>query len=237
MNGLPDADQLSGQPVNAASAASTASVASTESSDPVAPVLPTAQQGQDRSQERAARRGRMRDFQQGLMERLRIAQSGAGIQVKRLGVLAGQTRWLVDLPDASELVPLVSITPVPLTHDWFLGMTNIRGNLVSVIDFARFEGGAPTVLSRECRILALAPALSFNSAILVSGVLGLHDVASMTPGPDLHEQELGQKHGQEQNPRAPGWAAQTWTDRQGQQWTRLDLSRVVRDPRFLNVGI
>lgn len=178
------------------------------------------------SHDRAARRGRMREFQDGLMERMRLAQSGVDTRIKRLAVQAGSGHWLIDLPDAGELVPLTAITPVPLTHDWFLGMTNIRGNLVSVIDFSRFEGGPATALGRDCRILAFAPALSHNSAILVSRVLGLHDVANMTPLPDRAGEDGDSS-----------WSSEAWTDGQGQLWNRLDLSRVVRDPRFLNVGI
>ena len=33
--------------------------------------------------------------------------------------------------------------PVPLTHSWFRGVANVRGNLYSVVDFSAFQGGEP----------------------------------------------------------------------------------------------
>ncbi|MGI4849310.1 MAG: chemotaxis protein CheW [Janthinobacterium lividum] len=266
MNGVPEpaehAQALAGDAAaaggaNAADHAGAGAVA--EAGAEAGPALQAA--APDRAGERIARRGRMREFQDGLMERMRVARTGVDTRINRLGVEIGEDRWLIDLQEAGELVPLGAITPVPLTHDWFLGMTNMRGNLVSVIDFARFQGGASTPLTRECRILAFAPSLSFNSAILVSRVLGLRDIAPMTvlerpDGDASTAAAVSTDASTDASIEAPAampatlsmaslpaaahfaapWAAQSWLDDQGQRWTRLDLSVVVRDPRFLNVG-
>ena len=55
---------------------------------------------------------------------------------------------------------------MPLTQDWFLGLTNIRGNLVSVVDLARFQGLRPTAVDKESRIVGFGPSLSFNGGLL-----------------------------------------------------------------------
>ncbi|WP_395823164.1 chemotaxis protein CheW [Collimonas sp.] len=104
-----------------------------------------------------SRRTRLREFQSHLLERMQAARSGAQAQESQLGVLIRQSRWLLSLQEAGEIVAVDNISRVPLTHDWFLGLSNVRGNLISVIDFARFQGQALTQIDKECRIVAFAP--------------------------------------------------------------------------------
>ncbi len=83
----------------------------------------------------------LRDYQRELAERLRGGEGGR--TSSKLGMQVGRESWLVDLADAGEVIPVPPITPVPLTRPWFRGVTNIRGNLYSVVDFPAFLGGAP----------------------------------------------------------------------------------------------
>jgi twitching motility protein PilI len=172
-----------------------------------------------------SRRTRLREFQTKLVERMQAATSGVTTQASKLGVMIGQTRWLLSLHEAGEIVSVSQITKVPLTQDWFLGLTNIRGNLVSVIDLANFRGMAPTPIDKESRIVAFAPSLSFNSGLLVTRVMGLRNVAEM----DLQQ---GDDAG-----NAVPWTVRRYLDRDSQVWTELDLSLIVQDPQFLHVGI
>ena len=172
----------------------------------------------------AARRTRLREFQAQLVERMQAARSGVDARVNQLGVMIGQTRWLLNLQEAGEIVSVGTITKVPLTQDWFLGLSNIRGNLISVVDFARFQGNAPTPIDKESRIVAFAPSLSFNSGLLVTRVLGLRNVAEMEPQPGADDS-------------VAAWSTQRYLDRDSQMWSELDLSLVVQDPQFLHVGL
>jgi len=175
------------------------------------------------SDEAGNRRTRLREFQSQLLERMQAVRSGSDSGISRLGVMLGDSRWLLDLQQAGEIVSVGNVTPVPLTQDWYLGLANIRGNLTSVIDFARFQGSVSSTVDKESRIVAFAPALSFNSALLVSRVLGLRNVAEM------ETRDAGAD--------AAPWAGLQYIDRDGQVWTQLDLSLLVQDSRFLHVGI
>ena len=128
-----------------------------------------------------ARRTRLREFQTKLVERMHAATSGTATHASQLGVMIGQTRWLLNLQEAGEIVSIGTIAKVPLTQEWFLGLTNIRGNLVSVIDLAHFRGLPPTPIDKESRIVAFASTLSFNGGLLVSRVMGLRNIAEMEP--------------------------------------------------------
>jgi twitching motility protein PilI len=177
-----------------------------------------------RKPDSAARRTRMREFQAQLLERMQAAKSGTDTRISQLGVMIGSSRWLLDLTEASEIVSVGAITPVPLTQDWYLGLSNIRGNLISVIDFARFQGMPVSPLTQESRIIAFAPALSFNSGLLVSRVMGLRNIVEMEFLADTAETDAA-------------WATHTFRDRESHIWRQLDLSLVVQDPRFLHVGL
>lgn len=180
--------------------------------------------GSSKAADSAARRTRLREFQSQLLERMQAARAGADTRISQLGVVIGGQRWLLDLTEASEIIPVGNITPVPLTQDWYLGLANVRGNLMSVIDFARFLGLPPTPVNQEARIIAFAPGLSFNSALLVSKVLGLRNVAEM---------ELMANTASD----AALWSSHCYRDKDTQIWTVLDLSLVVQDNRFLHVGL
>jgi twitching motility protein PilI len=171
-----------------------------------------------------ARRTRLREFQAQLVERMQAVRSGAEMHVSQLGVMIGQTRWLLNLQEAGEIVSIGAISSVPLTADWFLGLANIRGNLVSVIDFARFQGMSSTAIDKESRIVVFAPALSINSGLLVSRVMGLRNISEMT----LQESS---------SPNEAPWMQKRYVDGDFQVWTELNLSLIAQDPQFLQVGI
>ena len=172
----------------------------------------------------AARRTRMREFQTQLVERMQAARAGSDTRVSRLGVMIGQRRWLLSLQEAGEILSVGTISKVPLTRDWYLGLANVRGNLISVVDFARFLGQSATPVDKESRIVAFAPGLAFNCGLLVTRVLGLRNVAEMET-----QNQTGEGDAQ--------WSVHRYVDRESQEWTELDLSLVVQDPQFLHVGV
>lgn len=170
-----------------------------------------------------ADRKNLREFQARLSERLRQAASGS-TQAARLGVRIGGRRLLIELSEAGEIVAANgAITPVPLTHDWFKGLVNLRGSLYGVSDLARFDGGDFTPGTKETRLVAFAPRLNLNGAILVDRMLGLQNVSAMA------EDESTGASGQP-------WLGRGWVDEQGNHWTELSLERLAADERFLAVS-
>lgn len=171
-----------------------------------------------------ARRTRLREFQAQLVERMQAVRDDTQAHTNQLAVEIGQTRWLLNLHEVGEIVSVGTITKVPLTRDWFLGLSNVRGNLINVIDFARFCGETSTPIDKDSRIVAFASALSFNNGLLVSRIIGLRNTADM---------EL---QGTTESGTAP-WSTKRYRDRDTQVWVELNLSLVIQDPQFLQVGL
>ncbi|MFC0131318.1 type IV pili signal transduction protein [Massilia eurypsychrophila] len=161
----------------------------------------------------AGRRTRLRQYQVQLLERMQAARANTGASVNQLGVQIGADRYLLDLTQAGEIVPLPPVTVVPLTQPWYLGLANIRGNLVGIIDLARYLGLGDTQVGADSRIVTFAGTLGFNCGLLVGRVYGLRHAAGMQAAGDCLR------------------------DTDGNDWTALDLAALVGDERFLHVGI
>ncbi len=144
----------------------------------------------------------------------------------RLGLLIGNRRLLVDLVEAGEIIALPPvIVPVPLTRDWFLGVTNLRGSLFTVVDLRRFAGEGATEIGKETRLLSLAPSLGFNATLVVSKMLGLRNTASMTAIVDDAASSAG-----------ASWLGNSYADADGHTWRELSLSGLSATPEFLMIG-
>jgi twitching motility protein PilI len=161
----------------------------------------------------------LRDYQRDLAERLRNAQGAANASM--LGVQVDDEAWLVDLREAGEVIPVPPITPLPLTRPWFKGLTNIRGNLYSVVDFAAFLQKRPVAPSDQARLLLLGDRFRLGAALLVDRSLGLRN-----PG------QLERRKGP-----LVGWARAQYADPEGRLWKELDLTQLVQHPDFLGVGV
>jgi len=174
------------------------------------------------------KRPSLRQFQESLAVRLREAASEA-VSASRLGLQSGGRHWLLKLEDAGEIVPLPELTPVPLTKPWFLGLANVRGVLVSVVDLSLFGGGRPTVRAPEARIVLVADRWQVRAGLLVDRMLGLHAVEKMQPAlPDDAAQASG-------HPSGP-WVGEDLLDAAGRRWTQLELQALVTSNEFLQAG-
>lgn len=171
------------------------------------------------------RRSRLRQYQVQLLERMQAAKSGAVDRSKQLGVQIGARRCLLELTQVGEIVAPAPIGAVPLARDWYLGLSNVRGNLTGIVDLARYRGEPGCQPGAEARVITFAPALGFNCALLVERVLGLREGGKMRD-----EEEAG-------GLAAPAWSPRSLVDADGLRWSAVDLALLVREARFLHVGL
>lgn len=170
-----------------------------------------------------ARRTSLREFQQGVAQRLRDAASRKTV-LSRLGFQVGQDNWLVNLSDVSEVIPVPNIIAVPMTLPWYRGVANIRGKLYSITDFAAYQGQPVIGPGIERRVILVAEKLIEGSGFVVSRMLGLHNPELFTP----EALDTG---------AARPWIKGAYRDSAGTRWAELDLTGLTRDTRFLEAGI
>jgi twitching motility protein PilI len=180
---------------------------------------------------RARNRTLLREFQAGLADRLALARTTPSTQSRlalRIAHGASQKNYLIDLPEAGEIIAIPEVTSVPLTKPWYRGLANVRGGLVSVIDLGVYQNGVATNLDKDSRVLAFSPDLKFNAGILVTRMLGLRGTGQLTERSDLSEQELAEN---------PPWIGRSYSDQDGVIWQELSLAALAADDRFLQIGI
>jgi twitching motility protein PilI len=162
-----------------------------------------------------SKRFNLREFQQQVLDRLQ-KQTAGDAQVSALGVRIGDTLWLVDMPDISEVLPLPYLTLVPLTKPWYCGVANVRGSLYSIVDLGAYMDNETTQRETHNRVLLLGQRFAFNTGLLVSRVLGLRNTQ------DWQQHEInGEKQLQDSN---------------GQVWRKLDITQILSQPEFLQIG-
>lgn len=170
-----------------------------------------------------SRRLDLREFQQGLIDRMQ-ATGRAGDQISTLGVQIAGQNWLVDMHDLGGVSPLPPLTAAPLAKPWFLGMINVRGALYGVTDLAAYQqrGKATSTGSGQAsgapanRVLLVAERHAFNAALLVERVLGLRNARAWAQSETDRQAQ--------------------YRDEQGSVWNRLDITGLLGQPEFLQIG-
>jgi len=162
-------------------------------------------------------------YQQDILARLRdLAASGKEASASRLGVQIGSINGLVALTDISEVIPVPDIMKVPLTHAWFMGMANVRGNLYALTDLANFLGNNARPLTHESRILLVHVRFGVNAGLLVDQLVGLRSIEEM---------QL-----QARTKDMPSWQLDQYKDANGQDWAELDLATLLGQKEFMQIA-
>lgn len=81
----------------------------------------------------------------------------------------GDTMYTIKCENVREIVPMVTLKPVPHTPDFFAGFFNYRGMIVPVIDLCRLIQGSPCRMRLSTRIILVNYAIKKNH----SNIMGL----------------------------------------------------------------
>ncbi len=149
-----------------------------------------------------------------------------------LGLKLGEFHFLVNLADVVEVLPVPTIQPVPLTRHWFLGMANVRGNLVSITNIAQLMGIEAQPVKPASRIVLFNSVRTTQAAVLVDGVLGLQHLDAMqTNSIDFDYEYVALRE------YSHWFEAESQTDKHGKQWLRLNVDHLLSDQVFLQPGL
>lgn len=88
-----------------------------------------------------------------------------------VGFRLGSRKLASMFGEVIEIITLPPTTPVPGGQPWLLGVANIRGNLLPVVDLKLFLDGERTVLVERQRALVIRQP-GGNVAVLIDELLG-----------------------------------------------------------------
>ena len=88
-----------------------------------------------------------------------------------VGFRLGQRRLVSSFEEVMEILPLPAVTPVPGAQPWMLGVANVRGTLLPVVDLKQFLEGERTVVHEGQRVLVVRQS-GGNVAVLIDELFG-----------------------------------------------------------------
>jgi twitching motility protein PilI len=142
-----------------------------------------------------------------------------------VGYRVGARRLASGFDEVREILPLPQITPVPGAQPWMLGVANVRGNLLPIVDLKQFLEGERTVLHESQRCL-LVRQPGGDVAVLIDELFGQRSFTEPQKVADLQAAE---------DPLYQGRYAH-FVDRayrvDEQPWGIFSLDRLARTPEF-----
>jgi twitching motility protein PilI len=167
--------------------------------------------------------GKLRDFSAQLAARLQ-AVPGPLAEPARLAVRIGASAYLLDMNKAGEIVTAPPVTPVPWTKPWYLGLANVRGRLVGVIDIMRLAGGAPIAPEDAQQLIVFNEDLKFNVGLLITRAFGLRNLRDLVPLGAVED-------------RTRPWEARAFRDADGSRLVEIDLQGLTTFEEFATIGV
>lgn len=132
----------------------------------------------------------------------------------------GARRLVSGFAEVVEIVPVPAVAPVPGAQAWLLGVGNLRGNLLPVVDLKLFLEGERSVLHEGQRVLVVRQS-GGDVAVLIDELYGQR---SFGPGDEAAAEGLDEGRYGHFIDRAY---------RAGEQvWGVFDLDRLTRTPEF-----
>jgi len=113
---------------------------------------------------------------------------------------------------------------IPGSKSWLRGITNVRGQLLTVADLKSYLGSGQTLADRKARMLLLA-SRDVPTALLVDEVLGFRRFATSDFSEELPDTAI----------RCEQYLTGAWASG-GEVYPLFDLGRLLDDQNFLNAG-
>ena len=137
-----------------------------------------------------------------------------------VGYRIGRRRLASGFDEVVEILGMPLVTPVPGAQPWMLGVANIRGNLLPIVDLKQFLEGERTVLHEGQRVLVVRQP-GGNVAVTIDELYGQRSF--------VEEQQI------EAEPLAQGRYAH-FVERAyrlgDHEWGVFSLDRLARTPEF-----
>ena len=142
-----------------------------------------------------------------------------------VGYRVGKRRLASGFDEVVEIMPLPQVTPVPGAQPWMLGVANIRGSLLPVVDLKQFLEGERTVLHESQRVLIVRQP-GGDVAVTIDELFGQRSFndAQALSAEDLSSQQLAEGRYAHFIDRAYSLADVSWGI--------FSLDRLARTPEF-----
>ena len=140
-----------------------------------------------------------------------------------IGFAISDTPLLAKMDDISEILPVPETIRVPGVTHWVVGLANIRGNLMPILDMNGYLYGKPSRVRKESRILVINKQ-GVVAGLLVDEVYGLRRFKH-----EEHRQEESEDTGS-----LSDYLGGIFVD-QVRRWNVFSVEKLTRTEQFLQV--
>lgn len=131
---------------------------------------------------------------------------------------------LFPLKAVAELIPIPQITRVPGVKTWLLGIANLRGTVLSVVDLRMFLSGKSSAPTPGSRVVIVRSG-EWAYGLLIDGIIGMRHFGAQSRLPNLD--------GIDANLRP---YLKEGFQGEGQQWLLFDPNLLLKDSKFLSAA-
>lgn len=155
-------------------------------------------------------------------------EPGKGLGEKKAGEWAGvvfrigEENMTCSIDRVHEFLPPPPVTRVPGAKDWILGLANVRGDLITVVDLSNYLTGSKSAITARSRLLA-ASLRGRPVGLLVDEVFGQRNF-SMVDASQSNSKQTSSLHEYINREFRSG----------NETWRELDLDVLFSTPEFLN---
>ena len=153
------------------------------------------------------------------------SEETADLTWQGLGVRVGGTRLVCPMGDVEEVINLPPLTHIPAVKSFVLGVANIRGRLVPVIDLHRFLGVEATQPRSQWRVIVVEDD-DIVTGFVVEQALGIQYFPEGSMSDEMEGDALTPFDGLLRGSFRHG----------GRVYYELDLRSILRDERFFDVA-
>jgi twitching motility protein PilI len=142
-----------------------------------------------------------------------------------VGFRIGNKRLAAGFDEVVEIMSMPQVTPVPGAQPWLLGVANIRGNLLPIVDLKQFLEGERTVLHEGQRVLIVRQP-GGDVAVTIDELFGQRsfNASQQQPGETLAQSVLAEG-------RYAHFVDRVY-DLAEHSWGIFSLERLARTPEF-----
>lgn len=142
-----------------------------------------------------------------------------------VGFRVGDSKLVASMADVKEILHLPDLTVVPGVKSWIVGIANVRGSLLPILDMKSYLMGDDIKQRQKGRVIVI-DYKGFNTGLVVDEIYGMRHFRegdSTTDIPEVHESMSAFISG-----------AYKQDD---EHWPVFDFNEMTRDDRFSHASL
>ena len=142
-----------------------------------------------------------------------------------IGFRVGNSKLISSMSDVKEILDLPEVTTVPGVKSWVVGIANVRGSLLPIMDMKSFLLGDDIKQRYKGRVVVI-DYKGFNTGLVVEEIYGMRhfrDTDVAADAPEIHE-------------NISPYIERVYTQ-DDENWPVFNFNRMIDDKRFAQASL